>query len=323
MTIPDPAVDHARQAGTACASAGPAASPRVTVIIPTYNWSSVLPYSVGSALGQTFRDLEVLVVGDGCTDDSEAVVEAIHDPRLRWMNLPGNTGHQSDPNNEGLRQARGELIAYLGHDDLWLPHHLALLVGALSGGADLVHSITELVHPDGNVQAYPTRFEFRPGMNIAPSSLVHRRTVTEAVGGWGRYTELREDPETDLWRRAHRAGYRFGFVPRLTVVKFPASWRRDAYRTRACHEQAAWSRRIREEPDFEAVELGRLLETAVHLSALKNVPLLDLLWGVAAQAVRRVRDSSSGRSPRVPGAKRGERIAAIRKFKGLGPGKMP
>ena len=98
----------------------PAAPPLVTVIIATYNWSSVLPFAVGSALGQTFRNLEVLVVGDGCTDDSEAVVTAIDDPRLRWINLPENTGHQSGPNNEGLRQARGQLIAYLGHDDLWL-----------------------------------------------------------------------------------------------------------------------------------------------------------------------------------------------------------
>src|ERR1017187_3348958 len=179
--------------------------------------------------------------------DSEAVVTAIDDPRLRWINLPKNTGHQSGPNNEGLRQARGRLIAYLGHDDLWLPHHLALLVAALSKGADLAHGITALVHPDGRLQAYPFRFKFRPGRAIPPSSMVHRRTVTDAVGNWKPCTELREDPEVDLWRRAHLAGYRVGFVPRLTAAKFPATWRRDGYRTRACHEQAAWLRRLPEE----------------------------------------------------------------------------
>src|SRR5256714_13138994 len=105
--------------------------PRVTVIIATYNWSSVLPYSIGSVLRQTFTDFELLVVGDGCTDDSEQVVAAIGDPRVRWINLPANHRQQSAPNNEGLRQARGEIIAYLGHDDLWLPHHLEVLVGAL------------------------------------------------------------------------------------------------------------------------------------------------------------------------------------------------
>lgn len=99
--------------------------PSLTVVISTYNWSTVLPFAIGSVLRQTFIDFEVLVVGVGCTDDSQAVVESIQDERVRWINLQSNSGHQSEPNNEGLKQARGELIAYLGHDDLWLqPHHL-------------------------------------------------------------------------------------------------------------------------------------------------------------------------------------------------------
>jgi glycosyltransferase involved in cell wall biosynthesis len=299
----------------------PATSPLVTVIIATYNWSSVLPFSVASVLGQTFRNLEVLVVGDGCTDDSEAVVSAIDDPRLRWINLPENTGHQSGPNNEGLRQARGQVIAYLGHDDLWLPHHLALLVAALSEGADLAHGITALVHPDGRLQAYPYRFQFRPGLAIPPSSMVHRRTVTDAVGIWRPFNELTEDPEVDLWRRAHLAGCRVGFVPRLTAVKFPASWRRDAYRTRACHEQAAWHRRIQEEPDLEAETLGRFLEAAEHRSALRNWPYLELLRQVVARPLGYVRYRLSHPSLRLSERKKGRTIAANQEFKGLKPGK--
>ena len=62
-------------------------SPRVTVIIATYNWSTVLPYAINSVLDQTMTDFELLVVGDGCTDDSEQVVTAIKDPRVRWINL--------------------------------------------------------------------------------------------------------------------------------------------------------------------------------------------------------------------------------------------
>ena len=61
--------------------------PRVTVIIATYNWSTVLPYSIASVLDQRFGDFEVLVIGDGCTDDSEQVVSSVADARVHWHNL--------------------------------------------------------------------------------------------------------------------------------------------------------------------------------------------------------------------------------------------
>jgi glycosyltransferase involved in cell wall biosynthesis len=234
-------------------------TPLVTVILATYNWSSVLPFSMGSVLAQTMGDLELLVIGDGCTDDSEAVVRAQADRRVRWLNLPANTGHQSEPNNAGLREARGQFVAYLGHDDLWLPHHLDCLLAALRAGADVACGITALVGPDaGYTERVPLAARYRPGDWLPPSSVVHRRSVTEHVGGWRRFQDLATDPERELWRRMHDAGHRFVVVPRLTTVKFPALWRRNAYRMRQCGEQAAWLERIRTEPDFEAVELARL-----------------------------------------------------------------
>src|SRR5439155_18835684 len=154
-------------------------NPSVTVIIPTYNWSSVLPYSIGSALRQTFTDFEVLVVGDRCTDDSAEVVAAIDVPRVRWINLPANSGHQSAPNNEGLRQARGEIIAYLGHDDLWLPHHLQACLDALDAdGADVAYGIMALVGPDDGSLRATSRLT-RAGHWAPPSTIVHRRHLAE------------------------------------------------------------------------------------------------------------------------------------------------
>src|ERR1700741_1065499 len=82
-------------------------SPRVSVIIATYNRSSVLRYAIASVLEQSMGDFELLVVGDCCTDDSEEVVADIKDPRIRWINLPANSGHQSGPNSRGLQEARG------------------------------------------------------------------------------------------------------------------------------------------------------------------------------------------------------------------------
>jgi len=279
-------------------------APLVTVIIPTYNWSTVLPYSVGSVLAQTFTDFELLVVGDGCSDDSERVVTAIDDPRVRWINLARTTGHQSGPNNEGLRQARGALIAYLGHDDLWLPHHLAVHVAAYERDVDLTSSIVALVGPGGRfVRPHVPRPE--RGRWMPPTAVVHRRALTAELGGWRDFRDLHIDPERDLWRRALEAGYQFAVVPRLTGVKFPASLRRGVYRDRPCDEQAGWFQRITNEPDIEATELAKML---VALNTRNLHEVADRAWRLMTEPsqwlafVRRTH---------------GARITARQRFKGL------
>jgi glycosyltransferase involved in cell wall biosynthesis len=273
-------------------------SPRVTVIIPTWNWSSVLPFSIGSVLRQTFSELELLVIGDGCTDDSEAVVRAIEDPRVRWINI-ARCGHQSGPNNEGLRQAKGELIAYLGHDDLWLPHHLELAVAAIDAGADLTHSLVLLVDEEDRASV----FVAYAGGWIPPTSVVHRKETITAVGGWPDYRTIRTDPEHVLWMRAAAAGARRVAIPRLTAVKFPASRRRDVYRTKPSAQQEAWTARILREPDFEAVELGR--QVAV---ARPRPSLLQRFVGLLMSPSR-----WRGRS------RKGEAIRASQRYKGAAP----
>ncbi len=292
-------------------------NPSVSVIIPTYNWSSVLPYSIGSVLRQTFTDFELLVVGDGCTDDSEAVVGRVGDPRVEWINLPTNTGHQSEPNNEGLRQARGQFIAYLGHDDLWLPHHLSCLVSALEQGADLAYGISLILpgEPNGyHTWPYPPCEGYQPGMWIPPTSVVHRHSITDHVGGWRHHRELDTHPEVELWRRAYTAHYRFVFVPRLTAVKFPASTRRDVYKLRPCHEQADWSKRIEKEDDFEVVELMKIfLATAAQAQAKPYWVLLhDFVQRTCKGLMRRTRRFISR-----PARPKGDSIDAVREFKGL------
>jgi glycosyltransferase involved in cell wall biosynthesis len=130
------------------------APPVVSVVISTFNWSSVLRYAITSVLAQSFEDFELIVVGDCCTDDSEAVVKSFDDPRIRWHNLAEHAGGQFGPNNQGVALARGRYIAYLGHDDLWHRDHLAVLVAAIEAHkADLVFAITEDIGPP----AMPTR----------------------------------------------------------------------------------------------------------------------------------------------------------------------
>src|SRR6202022_1897981 len=127
------------------------ASPRVSIITATFNYSSVLRYAIKSVLWQTFQDFEHLIVGDGCSDDSEQVVAQFNDARLIWHNLPTNSGSQSAPNNKGLELARGEYIAYLGHDDLWHPSHLEKLIQAMDeNNADWAHPLAVMIGPVGS-----------------------------------------------------------------------------------------------------------------------------------------------------------------------------
>lgn len=283
--------------------------PFITVIIPTYNWSSVLPFSIDSVLRQSFTDFELLVVGDGCTDDSQAVVESIRDERVRWINLQSNTGHQSEPNNEGLRQAQGELIAYLGHDDLWLPHHLKCLSAAIAGGADLAYGIVGAVsHYGSSLEILPTPPDYERGSWIPPTSVLHKREITEKLGGWRNYRELAVDPECDLWQRAYDANYRLTLVRRLTAIKFPAAHRRDAYKTKSSAEQENWTQRIINEADFEADVLMNIL-----LPTLEERRLLPFLSQTCKRVLKRLQSTVDNLRPRA----KGERINKFREFKGL------
>jgi glycosyltransferase involved in cell wall biosynthesis len=225
------------------------------VVIPTYNWATVLPYSMASALGQTMENFELLVIGDGCTDESEEVVRAVGDARVQWINLSANAGSQVGPNNEGLRRARGTYLAYLGHDDLWLPDHLRHLIEATKSGAAIVHGLQLRIEPErAPYLAPPPAWRYKPGSWIPPTSLLHRVDHARAIGGWRFASETAHlDPESDLCARLAR---KFGApqrVDHVTSIKFPAARRRDVYRLRPCHEQKRWSERIQEASDPECM----------------------------------------------------------------------
>ncbi len=248
-------------------------NPKITVVMATYNWSSVLPYSIGSVLRQTMADFELWVVGDACTDDSENVVAAIQDPRVHWYNRAVNFGQQGGPNNDGIERARGQYIAYLGHDDLWLPHHLESLAAALDAGADVAWAALSFIMPDQKRALVPTHPQcYESGMWIPPSGLMHRKSLAQQVGGWRSFREISMDPEADLLARMHQAGGKFQFVPRLSALKLPAAQRKNVYRDRPCHEQSSWTQRLLAGEDIERAELlemamnpGRAVETQIRV----------------------------------------------------------
>lgn len=95
----------------------------VSVIIPTWNRAATLEKAITSALEQTFPPLEVLVCDDGSTDDSREIVNSINDSRVRWIEGPRG-GRPAIPRNRGIRDAKGEWLAFLDSDDQWLPEKI-------------------------------------------------------------------------------------------------------------------------------------------------------------------------------------------------------
>src|SRR5271170_3450676 len=96
----------------------------VSVVIPTYNHRDFVVEALESVFAQTFTDYEVIVVNDGSPDDTAAVLRPyIESGRIRYIEQE-NRG-QAGARNRGLAEARGEFVAYLDDDDLWLRDKLA------------------------------------------------------------------------------------------------------------------------------------------------------------------------------------------------------
>ncbi len=232
-------------------------TPTVSVIIATYNKRKTLRYAIDSVLWQTFQDFECWVVGDACTDGSGDLVEGYGDPRLKWHNLEHNSGYQSAPNNEGLRRARGKYIAYLNHDDIWLPNHLQILLDCITrNNADFAYSIMEWITDEYKIADIPNFPEaLRPPESPAT---MHTKDVIRQIGYWKSPEEIRADPRVAFFRDAQFSGLKFAFAPHLTTLKFGKS--PDGY-SEASHQEE-YMQKISQDPDFLQKELSTLLAEA-------------------------------------------------------------
>ncbi|MHB8466946.1 MAG: glycosyltransferase family 2 protein [Acidimicrobiales bacterium] len=124
-----------------------------SVVVPTYQRSHLILRSIDSVLAQTHATLEVIVVDDASTDDTEAVVRAIADPRVRYIRLDHNS-ERGRARNVGTAAARGDYVCYLDSDDVYYPHHLATAEELIRGHQNppWLHLGYELLGPDGEVQ---------------------------------------------------------------------------------------------------------------------------------------------------------------------------
>lgn len=210
------------------------ADPRFSILLPTHNRPEVLKFAIASVLAQTRTDWELLVVGDGCTDGTADMMAGYDDPRIRWFDLPKGPGFGYANRNVALRQARGDLIALLGHDNLYFRDHLDRM-DPLFANPKVVFGYSRplFIDDDGvivpfyiNLHMSRAREDFLKFRNVLPATtIVHRRSCLEKVGYWRE--DLERDGDWDLWQRifqAHPMGFQMQRLP--TSLHFRASWRK-------------------------------------------------------------------------------------------------
>ena len=134
--------------------------PFFSIIVPTYNRADLIGPTLQSVLSQEFIDFELLVVDDGSTDDTAAVVARYADPRLRY--LPKQNAERGAARNYGLARAQGEYVLFLDSDDRLHPHHLATLYAAIAAQAPRPNFIATKYDFDRDGQRRPSDLAPRP-----------------------------------------------------------------------------------------------------------------------------------------------------------------
>jgi glycosyltransferase involved in cell wall biosynthesis len=182
--------------------------PFVSVVIPNYNYGRYLTEAIDSVFAQTYPNREVIVVDDGSTDDSPAVLGR-YGARLRWFQQR-NQG-VSAARNLGIRQSRGELVAFLDADDAWHPEKLqrqVLLlrnpaVGMAYTGVQYISSAGEHLGTDisgcrGQILRDLVLMR-QTGVLAGGSTALVRRECFDCTGGFD--PELSTSADWDMWRR--------------------------------------------------------------------------------------------------------------------------
>lgn len=185
----------------------------VSVIISTYNYGQYVCQAVDSALAQTYKDIEVLVVDDGSTDDTREHL-AQYGGRIRYIYQEHK--ERSAARNTGIRNARGKYLAFLDADDIWLPQKLEFQVPILDQAPEvgLVYCWAYFINPSGQRIVYNGKdtlrglaagsrvFEqllFENVITASGSTAVIRRECVDKVGMFDESLPYAEDQ--DLWMR--------------------------------------------------------------------------------------------------------------------------
>ena len=196
-------------------------TPKVTVVITTFNRPQMLSEAIASVLNQTLQDIEIVVVDDVSTEDNASVIDNFKDDRITLVRNKQHLGGAEGRNVGAAAGQNSEWIAFLDDDDLFLPDKLERQVSlgdSLGDDYAVIYCGIRSVDGDGNTLGYGVpdiRGEIRAGilekgLRTFSSTHLFRRSAYDAMNGYA--TDLRANNEHDIWMEMGRRGMKADFV---------------------------------------------------------------------------------------------------------------
>lgn len=191
----------------------------VSIVIPTFNQCDYLSEALECVQHQTYKSWHAIVVNNFSSDRTESVVRDFDDPRITLVNF-ANEGVIARSRNKAIGLARGEFVAFLDSDDLWMSTKIERSVEILQSGSDLVchaerwfggGSADRIVKYGPASRATYESLLFR-GNCISTSATVMRRSVLHELGGFRDQPDFVTTEDYDLWLRTARGGYKIAFI---------------------------------------------------------------------------------------------------------------
>ena len=199
-------------------------SPKVSVIVPTYNRADRLERALNSIVSQTYQDFELIVVDDGSTDKTSQLMKSF--PKAQYFYIKKNSG-VSKARNVGLAFAKGELICFLDSDDLWKEKKIQIQSLWLENNKDSQICYTDEIWVRNGVRVNPMNrhrkysgdiFRHCLGLCIvSPSSVMIRAKLFDEIGNFDESLPACED--YDLWLRI-ASKYAFHFIEEPLIIKY-------------------------------------------------------------------------------------------------------
>lgn len=201
------------------------AKPKISVILPVYNGQDYLTEAIDSVLSQSFSDFELIIVNDGSTDGSAAIIEKLGDSRIRFFQQ-SNKGLAATL-NRAISLARGAYIARQDQDDVCLPSRFERQVAFLDANPDvgMVGTSAEirvgnertnryLKHPVANASL---KFGLLFDNHFVHSSVMIRRSVLEGLGGYSEDSARQPPEDYELWSRVMKK-YKLANLPEVLLA---------------------------------------------------------------------------------------------------------